>query len=234
MEKIKIALCDDISYLCEYFSEILSTEDDFDVVGSANDSIACLKLCQETKPDVLLLDVQMEEMDSGIQLIPKIKNINPDTKIIMLTIHEEDDFIIRIFELGASDYIIKTQPIEDVKQSIRAAYNNQVTLHPNISKVVLQELQQMKTFQLSLLNTVSMLSQLTSSELEILHDLCSGESYAEIASKRYVEEGSIRVHVSRIKKKFGIKKTEHLINELKALNVFEAFKILGGNQENMH
>lgn len=231
MEKIKIALCDDIKYICGYFAEALSAEEDFEIAGTANGSEECLKLCRETDPDVLLLDVQMEEMDSGIQLIPKLKQTNPEMKIVMLTIHEEDDFIIRIFELGANDYIIKTQPVEAVKEAVRAAYNNRVMLHPNISKVVLQELQQIRSFQLSLLNTVNMLSQLTSSELEILRDLCEGQSYAEIAAKRYVEEGTIRVHAARIRKKFGMKKTEHLIRELKDLNVFEAMKVLGGNTE---
>lgn len=230
MEKIKIAICDDIKYICEYFDESLSEESDFEVVGTANTSEMCLEMCQEKHPDVLLLDIQMEEMDSGILLIPKIKESNPDIKIIMLTIHEEDDFIIRIFEYGANDYIIKTQPIEAVKEAIRAAYNNRVMLHPNISKVVLRELQQIRSSQLSLLNAINMLSQLTSSELEILHDLCSGYSYAQIAAKRFVEEGTIRVHIVRIKKKFGIKNTNHLIKELKNLNVFEAFDVLGGKK----
>lgn len=231
MEKIRIALCDDIKYICDYFEESLSADRDLEIVGSANSSDECIELCKNTDPDVLLLDIQMEEMDSGIVLIPKIKEINPDIKIIMLTIHEEDEFIIRIFEAGASDYIIKTQPIETVKEAIRAAYENRVSLHPNISKVVLQEFQQMRTFQLSLLNAINMLSQLTSSELEILRDLCAGESYAQIAAKRYVEEGTIRVHVVRIRKKFGMKKTEHLIKELRELNIFEAFKVLGKKDE---
>ena len=164
MEKIKIAICDDIKYIGEYFVESLSEESDFEVIGTAN------------------------------------------------------------------DYIIKTQPIEAVKEAIRAAYNNRVMLHPNISKVVLRELQQIRSSQLSLLNAINMLSQLTSSEPGILHDLCSGYSYAQIAAKRFVEEGTIRVHIVRIKKKFGIKNTNHLIKELKNLNVFEAFDVLGGKK----
>lgn len=227
MEKIRIALCDDIKYLCDYFSETLAVEEDFEVVGSANDSVSCLKLCKETRPDVLLLDVQMEEMDSGIILIPKIKKHSPNTKIIILTIHEEDDFIIRIFEQGADDYIVKTQPIEMIKNAIRAAHKNQVVLHPDISKVILQEFQQMKSLQLSLMNAVTMLSQLSQSELEVLHDLCLGKSYSEIARKRHVEDTTVRSQAARILKKFNMRKTEHLVTELKSLNVFEAFKLFG-------
>jgi DNA-binding NarL/FixJ family response regulator len=232
LKKIRIALCDDIKYICDYFEECLAKEDDFEVVGSAYDSQTCLKLCAKIKPDILLLDIQMEEMDSGILLVPKIKKLSPSTKIIMNTIHEEDEFVIRIFEAGADNYIIKTQPIEELKKTIREIYNNHIVLDSNISKVIIREFRQAKAKQLSLLNAVIILSKLSNSELDILYDLCMGKTYSEIAAERYVEDVTVRSQSARIMKKIGVTKIDQLIKALEELNVAEAFKLFGkGNNE---
>ena len=225
MEIIKIEICDDYQYMCDYFSESLGKEEDFEIVGKAFDSPSCLKICKETKPDVILLDIQMEEKDSGLTLIPKLKKINPNIKIILLTIHENDDYIIRCFKLKADNYVVKTDSLELVKKAIRDAYANNVTLEHKISKVLLQEFNQMYEDQMSMLHIITLLSNLSSSELSILYALCNEKSYKEIAKERCVEVITIRSQAASILKKFGVCKMNLLIKQLKSLNVLEAFKV---------
>lgn len=104
MEKIKVVLCDDMRYLCQYFEILINREADMEVVGIAENSEECLALVREKKPDVVLLDIQMSTDDDGIIILENILKEEPDTKVIMLTIHEEDELIFRSLSLGACDY----------------------------------------------------------------------------------------------------------------------------------
>ena len=141
MKKIKLAICDDISYLCEYFQSVFENEPDIECVGTANNTRQCLNLVKNERPDVLLLDIQMEENDTGVELIPKIKEIHPDIKIIMLSIHKEDDYILRAFTYGANDYLTKTEPIEEIISSVKKVYDNTSSLRPELAHIILSECQ---------------------------------------------------------------------------------------------
>ena len=224
MKKIKLAICDDISYLCEYFQSVFEGEPDIEFVGTANTTRQCLNLIKKTYPDVLLLDIQMEENDTGVEMIPKIKEIHPDIKIIMLSIHKEDDYILRAFTYGANDYLTKTEPIEEIISSVRKVYNNTSSLRPELAHIILSECERIKNRQNSMLHSLNLLSKLSNSEFEILKSLCAGESYKKIATKRFVEESTIRSQVNRILKKFDAANIKDLVNDLNALKVFDIFK----------
>ena len=119
MEKIKVLLCDDMDYLCQYFELLLNKEDDIEVVGTASDPKTCIELYREKKPDVTLLDIQMQTDDEGIKVLEMIIEENPNAKVIMLTIHEEDDLIFRALSSGACDYIIKSSGNKIIADSVR-------------------------------------------------------------------------------------------------------------------
>lgn len=224
MDKIKLALCDDIKYLCDYFESVFKKDGRFEFVGMAHNSKQCLALIQKTRPDILLLDIQMEKNDSGVELIPKLLAEHPALKIIILTIHEEDEYILRAFTFGASDYILKTAPIEKVVSSVIAVHNNTSSLRPEIAQLILAECSRVRQAHSSMLYLLSMVSKLSNSEFEVLKELYDGKSYKELSKTRFVEEITIRTQVNRIVKKFGAANIKSLVEDLKKMQAFDIFK----------
>lgn len=224
MEKIKVAICDDLSELCQYYQEVIEAQEDMEFVGSATNSVDCQKLVKDTHPDILLLDIQIETNNSGITLIPIIKKISANTKIITITIHEDDEYIFDALAEGAEDYLLKTYPDEQIMEIIRNIYNDNHSLRPEIVKKVLKVCNIFRHQKTSLLYVVSTFTKLSPTELEILRDAYDGLSYKNIAKKRFVEEITIRAHISRILKKFEYPNMKTLVNDLKEIRVFDLFK----------
>jgi DNA-binding NarL/FixJ family response regulator len=223
MKKIRLAMCDDVKSLCKYFKQEFDMHEDIEFVGAVHNSKQCIKMVKEKKPDVLLLDIQMETNDEGVMIIPEIRQVSPETKIIMLTIHEENDYIFKSFALGAIDYQIKTAPIENILESIRAVYSNTSLLRPEIAQKILIECENMSQKHETLLYTFNLLTKLSNAEFEILKDLYYGYSYKEIAQKRFVEESTIRSQVTRLLKKFEAKNMRVLIKSLRNMKAFDTF-----------
>ena len=116
-KKIRLALCDDMEAFCRCLKRSFEKEPDIEVVGIAGSAAKCLELVRAEKPDVLLLDMQMEMYDSGAEIIPSLKEVSPDTKIIMLTIHHEDD-LRRFLRLCARSITTPPRP-RSVRTSLR-------------------------------------------------------------------------------------------------------------------
>ena len=224
MEKIKVAICDDLSELCQYYQEVIEAQEDMEFVGSATNSADCQKLVADTQPDILLLDIQIETNNSGITLIPIIKKISADTKIITITIHEDDEYIFDALAEGAEDYLLKTYSDEQIMEIIRNIYHDNHSLRPEIVKKILKVCNIFKNQKNSLLYIVNTFTKLSPTEIEILHDAYNGLSYKNIAKKRFVEEITIRAHISRILKKFEYPNMKTLVNDLREIRVFDLFK----------
>lgn len=220
MDKIKIILCDDMPYICRLFEVLIDKEEDMEFVGSANNVDDCLQLVREKNPDVVLLDIQMESENDGLVALEKIIEESPDTKCIMLTVHEEDALIFQALSLGACDYLLKSDDTDSVIKAIRSAYNDEISINPCIAKKVIDECAKVKKQQYDALSFLHSVALLTSSEYKILRMIYDGNSYADIARQRFVEEGSIRTQVSKILKKFDAPSMRVLITKLKEINFF--------------
>ncbi len=223
MGKIKVAICDDFEYICKYFKNEIDMTEDMECVAFAKNSAECLEMVKREKPDVLLLDIQIETKDSGITLIPMVLEASPDTKIIMITIHENDDFIFKALTLGAIDYVIKTTPIEEIISTIRAIYHNAKALSPAIAQKILRHAETISNQNKSILYMFNLLKELTTAEFEVLSDFYSGLSYKEISKKRVVEESTLRSQVSKIIKKLDAPNMRALVKNLHELNAFDIF-----------
>lgn len=221
MDKIRIQICDDIPYMCEYFEFLLKNEEGIDVVGVAHTANDCYELLKKTPTDILLLDIQLDTNDEGLKLLEKIKANFPDIKVIMLTIHEEDDFIFRSFALGANNYILKTEAPDAIVTTIYNVYNNTAQLSPNIASRLTKKCRELQDEKKSFLYLINIIRKLTSSEYDILYALYKGLSYKEIATQRYVEEVTIRSQVNKIVKKCESNNVKELIETLKACQVFD-------------
>ena len=221
MSKIKVLICDDMNYLCQYFQKLLRVEKDIEVVGIANSGDECVGMYIDKKPDVVLLDIQMKTEDEGISVLKAIMNVNPDAKIIMLTIHEEDDLIFKALSGGACDYVLKSAAEKNIAESIRKAYNGEVSLNPLIAKKILDECDKMKRRQNTAMSLLHSVALLTAAEYKILRMVYDGLSYSEIAEQRFVEEVTIRTQINKILKKFGKKNMKDLVKELRDIQFFD-------------
>ena len=221
MDKIKVLLCDDMDYLCQYFELLLHKEEDMEVVGTATDPKTCMELYREKKPDVVLMDIQMPTEDEGIKVLKMIMEEDPDAKVIMLTIHEEDDLIFRALSLGACDYIIKSSGNQIIAESVRRAYKGESSLNPYIAQKLLKESKAVKDRMVSAMSLLHSIALLTSSEYKILRMIYDGMSYEEIAKQRYVEDVTIRTQVNKILRKFDKKNMKELMKEMKNIQIFD-------------
>ncbi len=221
MEKIKILICDDMMYICKCFEILLSKEADMEVVGKATNQEGCMELIHRCQPDIVLLDIQMSFETEGLVILEEIKKQYPEMKVIMLTIHEDDEVIFRALSSGANDYLLKSSEEEFMVESIRRVYRGDVSLNPYIARKILSECQKAKKIQSETIQLVNAVAQLTSAEYKILRLLYAGYSYAEIAQQRFVEKVTIRTQIHKILKKFEVKSVKQLIGYLKEIKVFD-------------
>lgn len=224
MNKIKVMICDDMQFVSQCFEILIKQSEDIEFVCSVDSGEALFEELKKGIPDIILLDIQLNYADEGVDILSRIKKEYPSIKVIMISVHEENDYIFRCFALGASDYIIKSDDMMTILDTIRNAYHDRLSLNPYISKKIVETCSQMQRMHINTLNLLNCIALLTASEYKILQAIYRGYSYADIAKQRFVEEVTIRTQVSKILKKFNQHKMSNLINDLKEINFFD-FKI---------
>lgn len=219
MNKIRIIICDDMPQICRHFEKVISSCDDMQVVAVASDGKEVTRLAAELVPDIILMDIQLESEEAGITATERILAENPQIKIIMITVHKEDDLIFKSYGAGAVDYIIKTETDEEIINSIRNVYNNEVFIRSSIAKKILTEFSKMRKNQASIMYTIAIITNLTNAELDILKLIYHGVKRKDIAEMRNVEIVTINTQVRNILKKLGYRNTNELITNLKSLGI---------------
>jgi len=215
MGKIKVLVVDDMKDICEYFSSILNKEKDLEVIGNALSGAEAVVIAKELKPDVILMDILMETPTAGLEAVEEILETQPDIRVIILTIHEDDSLLFRAYCAGVMDYILKTDSVTDIANAVRNVHSNQMMLRPDVAKKIVDEFARMKIQQESLLYTYNIMSKLTNSEFEILTQVYQGNKYRQIADTRFVSIVTIKSQVNRILHKFDAKSMKDVINILK-------------------
>lgn len=223
MDKIRWGICDDDKILTYAYTYELKTFSDLEFVGNADSAEACFSLIKKEKPDVLLLDIRMETEIAGIEVIPRLKEIDESLKIIMLTSFEDEDYIFNAFANGACDYLMKDTNKTDIYHAIKNAYTNNSVISSSIAQLITRRARDIEQNQQSLLYVLEIMSRLSKTEFEILKAIYRGDSYKKIAADRYVDVLTIRSHVSRIINKFGKSDMKAVIKNLKELRVLDLF-----------
>ena len=220
MDKIRILLADDMEQYRKHFISILKNEDDFDIAGEASSGKEAVNKALELKPDVILMDIQMEHDKAGICATEEIIKARPETKIIILTIHGDDDNIFDAYDAGVCDFILKTSTPDVIICTIRDAMKSE-DIHHRINYMVASEMVRLKKERNSFMYCVNLMTKLSKGELEILKMLCEGKKYREIADERFVSESTVRVMVNKISKKFGDDNIRDIIKQMKANDIYK-------------
>ena len=232
MDIIKIMIVDDIKEIRNYFNSTIEKEDDMQVIASAGSGVEAVAVLKEKQPDVILLDIQMETKTAGIDFARFVNKKYPEIKIIILTIHDEDELLFQAYNAGVMDYIVKSSSVDQIVSSVRNVHENKLLLRPDVAEKIIGEFSKLRNQQKSMLFTLSILSKLTNSEFEVLCCIYEGNSYRDVAASRFVSQATIKSQVNSILKKFEMTRMKDIITLLKELDFYEilkSFKREGGD-----
>ncbi len=193
---IKILIADDHLIIRQGLRLILETEDEFEFVGEASDGAEALKLCKKLKPDVVLMDLRMPNMD-GLTAIEKLRIEQPGIAVVILTTFNEDELMFRGLQAGARGYLLKDTDRSTLFDTIRAAARGETLLKPEIMARVLSQRNATKVESNESFN-------LTDREMEVLEAVARGERSKEVASHLGISERTVKAHLASIYSKLGV------------------------------
>lgn len=197
---IRVTLVDDQVMVRAGFALIIGAEADLTLVGEAVDGGEAIALAERADPDVMLMDIQMPGMD-GIEATRRIRSLPNPPKIIVLTTFERDDYIFAALQAGASGFLIKNAPPEDLLDAIRIVAAGDALLAPSVTRRVLDRLRDTRPQPAP----PERFDLLTERELEVLLTMGRGLSNAEIADELHLGSATVKTHVSNVLSKLGLR-----------------------------
>ena len=190
---VEVIIADDHSMVREGLKQLLELDGDIVVIGEASDGVECLDLLEKKLPQALLLDINMPNMN-GLEVLEKIKEKNLDTKVIILTVHNEVEYLLKAVEIGIDGYMLKDSNSDELKKAIYSVIEGESYIQPNLipilnSKMIERDVEKEK------------LALLTKRELEVLKLMAVGSYNKEIGEKLNISERTVKNHISSIFKK---------------------------------
>ncbi len=222
-ELIKIMIAEDFQILLEDMSEIINKQPDMEVVGLAQSGIEIVELARNTAYDLILMDIEMENLTSGITATEIIRDENPNAQVIFMTAHETKEMILSAMGTGAIDYIVKGCPEEEVLFHIRSAYRGNPLMNGKVQEIVLQEYKRLQKSEKSLFFFINNISNLTNTERVLIRMLLEGKKVKEIADERKVEVVTVKTQMNGLLKKFGCTRSKEIVKLIKDLNLSHLF-----------
>jgi len=206
MKKVKLLVADDHKIFRQGIKKLLEEESDLQVVGEAADGRETIKKATELKPDVILMDIAMANLN-GLQATRQIKKILPDTKVIMVTMHKNEEYVLQSFQAGASGYILKEGAVEELVSAIRTIHQDKSFLSPTISKTLIDAyLRKMETGK-----TETPFDLLTDREREVLQLIAEGYTNREVAKALFISVKTVEAHRAHIMQKLNIHEIAKLV-----------------------
>jgi len=198
---IRVLLVDDDALMRAGLASILSSDDAVEVVGEAPDGRVAVERVTVLRPDVVLMDVRMPEVD-GISATREVVAVAPDTRVVILTTFEDDEYIFGALIAGASGFLLKRTTPESLIEAIKAVAAGDSLLSPSVTRRVIDRMAALPSGE-ALLDR--RLDELTARERDVLEQIARGLSNAEIAHVLVIEESTVKTHVKRILMKLGLR-----------------------------
>lgn len=199
MSKINVLIADDHSLFRQGLKQILELEEDITVVAQASNGEEAVKLAKEKDPDIILMDINMPGIN-GLQAIKELKQEKISAKIIVLTIHEDREYLFKTLQMGAEGYVLKDAEPSVLVEAIRSVNNGESYIQPNMTKELVKEFNRVTLHE----KDKQVENNLTSREIEVLELIAEGMINKEIAKQLYISEKTVKNHVSNIFKKLNV------------------------------
>ena len=198
LQKIRVLISDDHDLIRQALRTVINNESDMEVIGEAIDGEQAVDLATKLKPDAVVMDIQMPKL-SGVEATRRIKEILPDAIILVLTVHDSNEYILRILEAGASGYLTKGIISKDIPTAIRSAINGESILSEEIFKKLLKYALRYPTKK----EVLDAERNLTGREIEILELVAQGASNKTIASDLNLSQNTVKKYMMGIFGKLG-------------------------------
>ncbi|MBX3104856.1 MAG: response regulator transcription factor [Cryobacterium sp.] len=203
---IRILVVDDHPIVRSGIIGLLGTTSDLNVIGEASTGTEAVELARKLKPDLVLMDLRMPDIDGDEATAIILKQL-PDTKVLILTTYDSDESILTAIEAGASGYLLKAAPQEELLAGIRSVASGEVALAPRIASLLVSRVRRPKAPSLS------------SRETEILRLVAEGMSNPEIASKLFVAEATVKTHLLHAFEKLEVNDRTRAVTRAMELNI---------------
>ncbi len=203
MRKIKILLVDDHAIMRDGIKALLSIYDDIEVVGEASEGREALEMARELNPDVVVMDISMPGMD-GLEVTHRLTKRNPKMKVIILTQHDNKEYILSTIKVGAAGYIPKKALGSDLVSAIRAVCSGDSFLYPSAAKTLIDDYRKQA-------EQPDIYESLTEREREILKLIAEGRTSREIAESLYISQKTVQGHRTKIMEKLDLHNRTELI-----------------------
>ncbi|MBV5137309.1 response regulator [Staphylococcus chromogenes] len=205
---MKIVIADDHAVVRTGFSMILNFQEDMEVVGTAADGVEAYQMVMKYEPDVLIMDLSMPPGESGLIATSKILDSFPKTKILILTMYDDEEYLFHVLRSGARGYILKNAPDEQLLLAIRTVYKGETFIDPKMTTSLVKEFVQSSDDASYSNDPFKILSK---RELEILPLIAKGYSNKDIAEKLFVSVKTVEAHKTRIMDKLNLKSKPELV-----------------------
>jgi DNA-binding NarL/FixJ family response regulator len=209
---IRVLIADDHPIVREGLSAVLETQPDFAIVGEAASGAQAVERAAALRPDVILLDLELPELD-GVAALRAIRAADPAARVIIFTAFDTDERILAAVQAGAQGYLLKGAPREELFQAIRVVHDGGSLLQPVVAARLLR--------QVSGASTPALPEPLTERELEVLRLLAKGRQNKEIANELWISERTVKFHVSAILAKLAVGNRTEAVSKAAQLGLIE-------------
>lgn len=188
---ITLVVADDHPVVRQGLVALLGTDPEIEVVGEAADGREAVDVALELRPSVIVMDLRMPDLD-GVAATEAIKQVWPEAAVVVLTTYDTDEAIVRAVEAGASGYVLKDTPPDDLLQAIRRAAAGETVLSPPVAKRLVERMQSPEA------------STLSTREIEVLREVASGNTNGVIAERLHISQATVKTHLLHIYTKLGV------------------------------
>ncbi len=194
---IKVMIADDHSMIREGLKQLLELEGEFEVVEEACDGKECIEKLKSASPDILLLDINMPKMN-GLEVLQKIKELKWKTKVLVLTVHNEVEYLLKAVDIGVNGYLLKDSESAELKKAILSVVHGEDYIQPSLIPVLNAKM-------IDRNKDNEKLEKLTKREMQVLKLLSIGKLNRQVAEELNISERTVKNHVSNIFKKLEVK-----------------------------
>lgn len=202
-KRIRLILADDHAVVRAGTRQLLERQPDLDIVGEASDGEEAVRLAHELQPDVVVMDVRMPKL-SGVEATRRIKQECSEVRVLVLTAHDDDEYVFALLQAGANGYLLKTAEFEELVKAIHTVAAGQSALAPEVTGKVVAQFTSGKSLADVVNNSEDQYDGLTERELSILRLVGQGLSNKQIGKQLFISDRTVQAHLSNIFSKLGV------------------------------